>query len=385
MKRKVLLCVTGSITSYKSVDIAGMLILKGYDVFVLMTENATKFISPLVFQTITRNNVFVDFYNSEIINNFKIFDIILVAPATYNIIGKVACGIADDSVSTVLSIASGKKVIYAPSMSANMYNNPAFVTNINSLVKRGSIIIEPNECIHVSSVFGKERLLNPDDIVDAVDSFFCKKILMDKRVVITAGSTREYIDPVRFISYSSTGGTLGISLAKACRDMGASVSIILANSYIDLNGIEITRVSDVKQMYEASVSKFRDADIFISAAAVNNYKSLEYSQTKIKKEKDKLVLELIRNTDILYELGMLKKRQVIIGVAGESENLIDNARIKLVEKNLDAIIALNLSSYATNDAEAYLITEEKVETLKNQPKETLAYDIMNRIINILHI
>jgi phosphopantothenoylcysteine decarboxylase/phosphopantothenate--cysteine ligase len=244
--KKILLCITGSIAAYKSADIASGLVSRGYDVYVVMTNNATKFISPIVFETLTRNKVYVDLFKDEDhthvthISYATECDLVLVAPATYNIIGKAACGIADDLLSSILAAATGNKVIYAPAMNVNMYNNPALVNNINILSECGSIFIEPEEGMLACGVSAKGRLRNVPSILEAVDGFFCEKLLKGKKVIITAGATREYIDPIRFISNSSSG-LMGVSLAKACRDMGAFVTLILANSVLEAEGMNIIR------------------------------------------------------------------------------------------------------------------------------------------------
>lgn len=389
MNKKILLCITGSIAAYKSADIASKLISNGYDVYVVMTHNATKFISPMVFETLTKNKVYVDLFKDEEhthvthISYATECDLVLVAPATYNIIGKAACGIADDLLSSILAAAVCNKVIYAPAMNVNMYNNPALVKNIKVLSERGSTFIEPEEGMLACGVSAKGRLKNVSSIIEAVDAFFCEKLLNGKRITITAGATREYIDPIRFISNSSSG-LMGLSLAKACRNMGASVTLILANSQLLADGIQIINVSKVKEMYEAVLGIYEKSDMVFAAAAVSDYKPAVYSETKIKKSSDTLYLEFERNTDILYELGKLKKNQILIGFAAESNNIVENARDKLIKKNLDIIIANDLSNFSSKEGKVTLVSADKAIELEKQPKELLAYEIVRKVLEHLH-
>ena len=389
MGKKILLGVTSSISAYKSADIASKLTGKGYDVFVVMTNNAAKFISPIVFETLTGNKVYVDLFSDgdhthvTHISYATESDLILIAPATYNIIGKAANGIADDLLSTIIAATPCDKVIYAPAMNVNMYNNPALVNNMNILSERGSSFIEPDEGMLACGVSGKGRLKNIPSIIETVDGFFCQKLLKGKKVVVTAGATREYIDPIRFISNSSSG-LMGMSIAKACRDMGASVTLILANSALEADGMKIMKVSTVKEMYEAALSEYQTSDMFFAAAAVSDYKPSTYSEVKIKKNTDNLTIEFEKNIDILYELGKLKKNQILIGFAAESSDLIENARAKLAKKNLDMIIANDLSNFSAKDGEVSIVTKGEIIELEKQPKETLAIEIVKRVLDNLH-
>lgn len=384
--KKILLCVTGSIAAYKSAEIASKLVQKGYEVFVVMTSNGAKFISPMVFETLTRNKVFVDMFSDEEhthlthISHSTECDLVLVAPATYNIIGKAANGIADDLVSSVLAAADPKKVIFAPAMNSNMYNNPALINNINILTDRGCKFIEPDEGMLACGVLGKGRLKNIPFILEAVDGFFTEKKLLNKNVLITAGATREYIDPIRFISNSSSG-LMGVSIAKACRNMGAKVTLVLANSNTQIEGVNLIKVSTVNEMYTAVLGEFDKSDIVFAVAAVSDYSPKEYSKEKIKKNDEEINIEFCKNTDILFELGKLKKKQFLVGFAAESENLTENAKRKLKNKNLDAIVANDLSTFSSKTAKVSIITENNVIQLETKPKDILAYDIINNLFN----
>lgn len=384
-KKKVLLCVTGSISAYKSADIASKLISNGYDVYVVMTHSATKFISPMVFETLTKNKVHIDLFKDGDhthvihISYATEFDLILVAPATYNIIGKAACGIADDLLSSILAATKPEKVMYAPAMNVNMYDNPALINNISILTKRGSSFIESEEGMLACGVVAKGRLRNIDAIIEIVGIFFCDKLLADKKILITTGATREYLDPIRFISNSSSG-LMGLSLAKACRNMGALVTLIIANSELEADGINIIKVKTVKEMYESTLSEYENSDIVFAAAAVSDYKPAIYSEGKIKKNQDEINVELVKNTDILFELGKLKKKHILVGFAAESDNIIENAKKKLDKKNLDFIIANDLSNFSSKDGKVWIISTNDILELERQPKEQLAYEIVKNVI-----
>lgn len=387
--KKTLLCITGSIAAYKSADLASKLVGKGYDVHVIMTRNSTKFITPMVFETLTKNRVYVELFQDDEythlthISSAQEADLILVAPATYNIIGKMAQGIADDLLSSILAAASPNKVILAPAMNVNMYNNQVLTENIKTLQKHGVSFIEPDEGMLACGDVGKGRMRNLPSILEYVDAFFCDKLLHNKNILITAGATREYLDPIRFISNSSSG-LMGLSLAKACRNMGAKVTLILANSHLNTETINteinIINVSSVQEMYEAATANYENADLVFAAAAVSDYKPKNYSQQKIKKAEDTLVVEMERNTDILFELGKNKTHQKLIGFAAESENLLENALKKLERKNLDMIIANGLSNFGSKSGGVTIISKDNITTLPEQDKETLAYEIVKAVV-----
>lgn len=387
--KKILLCITGSIAAYKSADLASRLTSKGYDVHVIMTRNSTKFITPMVFETLTKNRVYIELFQDDEythlthINSAQEADLILVAPATYNIIGKMAQGIADDLLSSILAAASPNIVIMAPAMNVNMYNNQILTENIITLQKLGVSFIEPDEGMLACGDVGKGRMRNLPSILEYVDAFFCDKQLTGKNVLITAGATREYLDPIRFISNSSSG-LMGLSIAKACRNMGAKVTLILANSHLSTETIKdeinIINVSSVKEMYEAATANYEKADLVFAAAAVSDYKPKNYSQQKIKKADDTLIVELERNTDILFELSKTKTHQKLIGFAAESENLLENALKKLERKNLDMIIANGLSNFGSKSGGVTIISKDNITNIPEQDKETLAYEIIKAVV-----
>jgi phosphopantothenoylcysteine decarboxylase/phosphopantothenate--cysteine ligase len=387
MKKMITLGVTGSIAAYKAADIASGLVRTGYDVHVVMTANAAKFITPLVFETLTKNKVYVDMFEDE--DHTRVThiylatesDLILIAPATYNIIGKASAGIADDLLSSVLAAAPGSKVMFAPAMNVNMYNNCAMTDNIRKLKDRGYSFIEPEEGMLACGVAAKGRLRNVPAILEAVDGFFCEKTLKGKKVLITAGATREYIDPIRFISNKSSG-LMGVSLAKACRDMGAEVVLVLANSGLEADGVRIINVDTVEEMYNATLKEYGDSDIVFAAAAVSDYKPETYSDTKMKKTSENFSINFKQNTDILLELGKIKKEQFLAGFAAESEELFNNALGKLEKKNLNVIIANDLSNFSSVSGKVWVITRSETIELDKKPKRELAYDIVRTVLRV---
>lgn len=385
MSKKIMLGVTGSIAAYKSADIARELVRTGNEVFVVMTKNATKFISPLTLETLTGNKVYVDMFEDEDhtrVTHIKIateFDLFLIAPATFNIIGKVASGVADDLLSSVIAAADPKKVIYAPAMNVNMFENPIYEQNAKKLESLGSTFISPDEGMLACGVYAKGRLRNIPDIIDCVESHFFKKPLTGKKVLITAGATREFLDPIRFISNTSSG-IMGASLAKACKNFGADVTLVLANSDLNVNGVCVVKTTTVEEMYNAVLKIYDDMDIVFCAAAVSDYKPEKYSNSKIKKNDSSMSVDFIKNTDILYELGKHKKNQTLIGFAAESEDLKNNALKKLNKKNLDFIIANDLSNFASKYGKVYVINQNNFEEIKELPKEQLAIEIVKKTV-----
>jgi phosphopantothenoylcysteine decarboxylase/phosphopantothenate--cysteine ligase len=387
MNKKILLGVTGSIAAYKSADLVSRLMQTGYDVTVVMTANAARFITPLTLEALSKNKVYVDMFDDEEhsgITHISLAtesDIILVAPATFNIIGKTASGLADDLLSSILAAAPSSKVIFAPAMNVNMYSNNVTVENIKKLSERGYTFIEPEEGALACGALGKGRLRNVPDIIEVVKGFLYEKKLKDKKVLITAGATREYFDPIRFLSNSSSG-LMGVSLAKACRNMGADVTLVIANSNYDANVSKVIRVDTVDQMYDAALSEYTDSDIVFSVAAVSDFKPKARSDSKIKKSVKGLSLELDLNKDILYEMGRRKKHQFLVGFAAESESLFENAKFKLENKNLDVIIANQLSNFASSEGKVWLISPSETSLLELKLKEELAYDIVNQVVSI---
>ena len=385
--KNVLVGVTGGIAAYKSANIVSKLKKKGYNVKVIMTENATKIITPLALETLSRNRVYVDMWDKtphfevEHISLAEWADVVVVATATYNIVGKVANGIADDMLSTVIS-ATRKPVYFALAMNVNMYTNPILKENVQKLKKYGYRFIEADEGFLACNVNAKGRLKDEDEIVDIIEQDMCiNKSLEGKRLLITAGRTEEAIDPVRYLSNRSSG-QMGYALAKAGVKLGAQVTLISGPTNLEKpEGLtEFVQVRSASEMYQEAIKRFPNMDIGIACAAVADYKPKVYSTEKIKKKEGDLVIVLDRNPDILFEMGKIKKEQFLIGFAAETQNIVENALGKLKKKNLDMIVANNASNMQKSTNEILIIkSEDDIKELPEENKETLAYKILQEI------
>ena len=396
MMKNILVGVTGGIAAFKSASIVSLLKKKGYNVKVVMTENATNIIGPLTLETLSKNRVYVDMwdknphYEVEHISLADWADIVLIAPATYNIIGKVANGIADDMLSTILSAVSLRKpVFFALAMNVNMYENPILNENIDKLKTYGYRFIDTNEGLLACNYEAKGRMKEPEEIVDIIvrhdiaskiDNF--RDALKGKKLLITSGRTREDIDPIRYLSNKSSG-KMGYSLAQAAVDLGAEVTLVSGPTNLNVpDGLkEFISVDSAIHMYEKVDEKFKDTDIFIACAAVADYRPKEYQDKKIKKSDLNLTIELVRNPDILFEMGKKKENQLLVGFAAETNNIIENALKKLEKKNLDMIVANNASTMGTDTNSIEIIRKDRSSTVINQKsKIELAYDILKEVI-----
>lgn len=394
--KNILVGVTGGIAAYKSAGIVSLLKKKGYNVKVVMTENATKIIGPLTLETLSRNRIYVDMWDSnphyevEHISLADWADVVLIAPATYNIIGKVANGIADDMLTTVISAISVRKpVFFALAMNVNMYENPILKENINKLKSFGYRFIDAEEGLLACNYSAKGRMSEPENIVDEIErySIFSKFenfdiVLKNKKILITSGRTKENIDPVRYLSNNSSG-KMGYSLAQAAVDLGAEVTLI--NGPTDLkvpNGLEnFISVESALEMYEKVDEYFKNTDIFIACAAVADYRPKEYKKEKIKKSDADLVIELIRNPDILLEMSKKKEKQLLVGFAAETNDIRENALKKLEKKNLDIIVANNASVMGSDENVIEIIKKDRTSVeISQKSKIELAYDILNEVI-----
>ena len=394
--KNILVGVTGGIAAFKSASIVSLLKKKGYNVKVVMTENATNIIGPLTLETLSKNRVYVDMwdknphYEVEHISLADWADIVLIAPATYNIIGKVANGIADDMLSTILSAVSLRKpVFFALAMNVNMYENPILNENIDKLKTYGYRFIDTNEGLLACNYEAKGRMKEPEEIVDIIERYsIASKIdnfrdaLKGKKLLITSGRTREDIDPIRYLSNKSSG-KMGYSLAQAAVDLGAEVTLVSGPTNLNIpDGLkEFISVDSAIHMYEKVDEKFKDTDIFIACAAVADYRPKEYQDKKIKKSDLNLTIELVRNPDILFEMGKKKENQLLVGFAAETNNIIENALKKLEKKNLDMIVANNASTMGTDTNSIEIIRKDRSSTVINQKsKIELAYDILKEVI-----
>lgn len=394
--KNILVGVTGGIAAFKSASIVSLLKKKGYNVKVIMTENATNIIGPLTLETLSKNRVYVDMwdknphYEVEHISLADWADIVLIAPATYNMIGKVANGIADDMLSTVLSAVSLRKpIFFALAMNVNMYENPILNENIDKLKTYGYRFIDTNEGLLACNYEAKGRMKEPEEIVDIIERYnIASKIdnfrdaLKGKKILITSGRTREDIDPIRYLSNKSSG-KMGYSLAQAAVDLGAEVTLVSGPTNLSVpDGLkEFISVDSAIHMYEKVDEKFKDTDIFIACAAVADYRPKEYQDKKIKKSDLNLTIELVRNPDILFEMGKKKENQLLVGFAAETNNIIENALKKLEKKNLDLIVANNASTMGTDTNSIEIIRKDRSSTVINQKsKIELAYDILKEVI-----
>ena len=396
MSKTVVLGVSGGIAAYKACDVVSRLRKENIQVNVIMTKHATEFVSALTFQSISQNPVAVEMFEPvtnwdiEHISLAKKADIFLIAPATANVIGKIANGIADDMLSTTV-MATKAPVVIAPAMNTNMYENPVTQANIKKLKDLGYIFIEPGYGRLACGDLGPGKLAEPDLIVENI-KFLLNKTdeLKGKNVLVTAGPTQEAIDPVRYITNKSTG-KMGYALAYQAALMGAKVTLVTGPTNIEIPfGIsEVIKIKSAGQMYEAVTSRFDEMDIVIKSAAVADYKPKNISDSKIKKSDSDLVLELDRNKDILFELGKLKTKQVLVGFAAETDDLIANAQKKLAKKNLDFIVANDLKQEGagfagdTNIAKL-LFADGNIEELPIMTKNQLSKEIYDKIIYIMH-
>lgn len=393
--KNILVGVCGGIAAYKTANIISKLKKNGHNVKVIMTENATKIITPLTLETLSRNKVVTDMwdtnrgYDVEHISFAQWADVMLIAPATYNIIGKTANGIADDMLSTVIS-ACTKPKFFALAMNVNMYENPVLHENIEKLKKYNYHFIEADEGFLACNANAKGRLKNEDEIVKILEDFFAEedkfeKKLAGKKVLITAGRTEEPLDPVRYLSNNSSG-QMGYSLAEQAGKMGAEVTLVSGPTNLPVpQGItEFVQVRTAEEMNEAVLERYENMDIAIACAAVADYRPKNYSKEKIKKKEGDLVIELERNPDILFNMGNRKSHQILIGFAAETENIIENAKGKLKKKNLDMIVANDAHVMRSkNNAVTLIKKDNSMTVIAEKPKKELAVDILNAVAEII--
>ena len=388
--KNILIGVSGGIAAYKAANIVSGLRKRGYDVKVVMTENAAKIITPLAFESLSKHDVAVDMWernfnvNVEHIALADWADIILVAPATYNIVGKVAGGIADDMLSTVIS-AFNKTVYFALAMNVRMYENPILAENIKKLKKYGYKFIEADEGLLACNVNAKGRLKNEQEIIKIIskeleetEKISTDKPLAGKKVLITAGRTEEPLDPIRYFSNRSTG-KMGYSLGEEAEKLGADVTIVSGPTNIDKpDRVNIVEVRTAEEMYGEVMKYEAEQDIIIAAAAVADYRP-EYTADKKIKKGDMLTVNFIRNKDILLELGKIKMDKILVGFAAESENLIENAKEKLQKKNLDMIVVNSVDNFGTDDNTITLLGKDFETDFEKMEKKKVSKEIWKTI------
>jgi phosphopantothenoylcysteine decarboxylase/phosphopantothenate--cysteine ligase len=392
--KHVLLCVTGGIAAYKAAEIIRLFKTSGSNVRVLMTSAAKEFITPLTMQALSGNQVHTDLLDTDAeaamghIELAKWSDIVLIAPCSANSIARLASGKGDDLM-TAVCLAAECKIYFAPAMNQAMWSDSRTQNNHKKLLENKFIPIGPNSGEQACGDEGYGRMSEPQEIVNNIASGFSEGLLAGKKILITAGPTREKIDPVRFISNRSSG-KMGFSIAEAARDEGGLVSLISGPVSLETpNEIKRINVESADEMLSEVDKVINDFDLFISTAAVSDYNPEEYEVQKIKKEKntDNLNLELITNKDILKHVSKDKGDLKVIGFAAETQNIIENAKRKLNEKNLDLIIANDVSDpsigFDSDENEVYLITDEIEKKIDRVSKKKLSRSIIEFIANYL--
>lgn len=391
--KTVVLGVTGSIAAYKIANLASMLVKQHCDVHVIMTQNATHFINPITFETLTNNKCLVETFD----RNFQFHvahvslaqkaDVMLIAPASANIIGKLAHGIADDMLSTT-ALACTAPILVSPAMNTRMYENPIVQDNLETLKKYGMTVIDPAVGMLACRDVGAGKMPGEELLMEYIlKTIACPKDLFGKKILVTAGSTRESVDPVRFIGNRSTG-KMGYALAKRAMLRGAEVTLVTGTTALPKPPfVDVVEIESAQEMYDAVTERFPEQDIVIKAAAVADYRPSQVSEEKIKKKEGDMSISLERTQDILSYLGHHKKEgQFICGFSMETQNMIENSKLKLEKKNADMIVANNLkdsgAGFGTDTNIVTLITKEEVTELPIMSKEEVADAILDKISSV---
>lgn len=392
--REIVLGVTGGIAAYKSAEIVSRLRKLGANVHVIMTKNATQFITPLTMETMSNNPVVWDTFERpatwevEHIALAKRAEVFVIAPATANIMAKMACGIADDMLSTTV-LATKAPVLLAPAMNVGMWTAEITQQNAEILKKRGVRFVGPDAGFQACGDMGTGRMSEPVDIVEAICDMLCPKLdLQGVRVMVTAGGTRERLDPVRYLGNDSSG-KMGFAIAAAAKARGAEVTLVCGHTTAQQpEGIPVVKVESTCDLYDAVTSRAPEMDVIIQAAAPADYRFANPSAQKMKKEAGKpLIFELVENPDIAAAVGAAKKPgQTLVGFAAETENLLDNARRKLDKKNLDMIVANDVSKpgagFNVDTNIATLITRDGMTDCPLQSKAELAETILDKVMEL---
>lgn len=389
--KTVVLGVTGSIAAYKIANLASMLSKLHADIHVLMTENATQFINPITFETLTGHKCLIDTfdrnfqYSVEHVALAKQADVVLVAPASANVIGKIAGGIADDMLTTTVMACPCRKII-SPAMNTNMYENSIVQENLDKLKRHGYVIVEPDTGLLACKDVGAGKLPSEETLLQYIlKEIACEKDMAGRKVLVTAGPTVEAIDPVRFISNHSTG-KMGYAIAKAAMLRGAEVTLVTGPTNLSVPPfLKEVPVTSAREMFEAVTQVSDSQNIIIKAAAVADYTPLETASEKIKKKDGEHQIALKRTQDILKYLGEHKKEeQFLCGFSMETENMLENSREKLEKKNLDMIVANNLkvagAGFGVDTNVVTIITPEKVKELPQMSKEEVAMALLDEIL-----
>jgi phosphopantothenoylcysteine decarboxylase/phosphopantothenate--cysteine ligase len=388
--KTVVLGVTGGIAAYKAAALCSKLAQAGVDVRVIMTTSATRFVQPLTFQTLSHHTVAIDTFDERDPSGVQHIDLadaaqlIVIAPATANVIGKLANGIADDMLTTTV-LASLAPVLIAPAMNVHMYDHPAVQHNLATLKQRGVQIFDPGEGQLACGYVGKGRMAEPEQLFERIATLLSDhRPLQGKRVLITAGGTIERIDPVRYLTNDSSG-KMGYAFAEVAKELGAEVTLILGRTtQSPPAGVEVISIESTQQMLDAVLARFDDTDIVIKAAAVADYRPATTATNKIKKKDDTLQLELVKNPDILQLLGERKTSQFIVGFAAETEHMEQYAIDKLKRKRSDLLVANNVTlpgaGFGTDTNIVTLFDKQGViESLPIMDKRQVARHVMELI------
>ena len=391
--KTVVLGVTGSIAAYKMANVASMLVKLHADVHVIMTENACHFITPITFETLTGNKCMVDTFDRNFqfhvahVSLAKRADVLLIAPASADVIGKLANGIADDMLTTT-AMACTCKTIVAPAMNTNMYHNPILQDNLKKLAGYGFEIIEPARGMLACRDEGDGKMPSEDVLVGhIVKEIACEKDLAGMKVIVTAGPTQESVDPVRYITNHSTG-KMGYELAKAAMLRGAEVTLVSGVTALERPMfVDFVQVKSAGDMFEAMKERFLDNDIIIKAAAVADYKPKTYNDEKTKKKDGDMSIELDRTQDILKYMGEHRRDgQFYCGFSMETQNMLENSRVKLDKKNIDMVVANNLkiagSGFGTDTNVVTMISKQEEVELELLTKEEVSHCILDEILKL---
>jgi len=389
-RKTVVIGVTGGIAVYKALDVISRLKKEDVEVHVIMTKSAMEFVNPISFESLSQNIVIYDMFEEpkvweiQHIALAKKADLFVVVPATANIIGKVANGIADDMLTTTI-MATKAPVIFAPAMNVNMYNNPILQGNIQKLKAYGYNFISPTSGRLACGDIGEGKLALTEDIFEIIMSnLYPIKDMIGTKVLVTAGPTIAPIDPVRFITNRSSG-KMGYAIASEARDRGAVVTLISGPcNQKSPFGVKFIGIDTNEEMRLAVMKNYEDSNIVIKAAAVSDYKPKVYSNSKIKKSENELNIEFVRDNDILQELGLNKKKQILVGFAAESNDLLQNAKAKLIKKNLDYIVANDItasdSGFGTDDNKVIILSKDSSPiVLDKMSKKQVARELFNLI------
>lgn len=394
-QKTVVIGISGGIAVYKVLDVISKLKKIGVNIHVIMTKSATEFVTPLSFQSLSQNYVVCDMFEEpktwdvEHISLAKKADVFLVAPATANVIGKIANGIADDMLTTTI-MATKAKVLIAPAMNTNMYENPIVQKNISILKELGYKFVEPDSGRLACGDIGKGKLSTPDNIVNnIIDLLTQKQDLKGKKIMVTAGPTIESIDPMRYITNRSSG-KMGYSIANEAIKRGADVTLISGPTNLTppQNLKKLIKIESAEDMYKAVINNLNENDVIIKSAAVADYKPKNYSEQKIKKSDDDLIIELDRNKDIAYEISKIKNNKILIGFAAETNDILDNAMKKIKKKNLDFIVANDLTKEGAgfgSDTNIVKIIDKEgnITDYPKMKKEEVANVILDKIKSLI--